>query len=102
MLFRSGSPSANASSTHSASIPVHFASPTHSTLTVGSELTSYLDSDPVSQFDDSFNILSWWHDHKRTYHVLPILAKDIMNVSVSTISSESAFSLAGRVIEEHR
>jgi hypothetical protein len=32
-----------------------------------SELTKYLDSDPISQFDDSFNILFWWHDHKRTY-----------------------------------
>jgi hypothetical protein len=60
---------------------------------VGSELTTYLDSDPVSQFDDSFSILFWWHDHKRTYHVLSILAKDIMNIHVSTISPESAFSL---------
>jgi hypothetical protein len=101
-LFGSGSPSANASSAHSESIPVHSASPAHSTLPVGSELTSYLDSDHVSQFDDSFNILSWWHDHKRTYHVLSILAKDIMTIPVSTIYSESVFSLAGRVIEIRR
>jgi hypothetical protein len=33
---------------------------------------------------------------------LSILAKDIMIILVSTISLESAFSLAGRVIEEHR
>jgi hypothetical protein len=45
------------------------ASTSTSALPVGSELTTYLDSDPVSQFDDSFSILSWWHDHKRTYHV---------------------------------
>jgi hypothetical protein len=67
-----------------------------------SELTNYLDSDPVSQFDDSFNILPWWHDQKRTYHVLSILAKDILTVPVSTISSESAFSLCGRVLDERR
>jgi hypothetical protein len=66
------------------------------------ELTTYLDSDPVSQFDDSFSILSWWHDHKRTYHVLSILAKDIMTVPVSTISLESVFPLCGRVIEKRR
>jgi hypothetical protein len=94
-LFGSGSPSANASSAHSAS-------PAHSTLSVGSELTSYLDSDLVSQFDDSFNILSWWHDHKRTCPVWSIFAKDIMIVPISTISSKSAFSLADRVIEERR
>jgi hypothetical protein len=65
-----------------------------------SELTNYLDFDHVSQFDGSFNILSWWHDHKRTYQVLSILAKDILIVPVSTISSESAFSLCGRVLDE--
>ena len=50
--------------------------------------------------DDDFNILNWWHEHKRAYHVLSILAKDIMTVVVSNISSESAFSLIGRNIEE--
>jgi hypothetical protein len=32
--------------------------------------------------------------------VLSILAKDILTVPVSTISSESAFSLGGRVLDE--
>ena len=66
------------------------------------ELLSYLDSDPVSEYHDDFNILSWWRDHRRAYPVLSILAKDVMTVLVSTISSESTFSLAGRVIEERR
>ena len=26
----------------------------------GSELTSYLDSDPVNFFDEEFSVLSWW------------------------------------------
>ena len=67
-----------------------------------SELSSYLDSDTITQFDDSFNILSWWQQHKLTYPVLSVLAKDILTVPASTISSESTFSLAGRVIEERR
>jgi hypothetical protein len=44
--------------------------------------------------------LSWWRDHRCLYPVLSILAKDIMTAPVSTISSESTFSLVGRVIEE--
>ena len=56
-----------------------------------SELSSYLDSDNVNMFDDDFNILNWWRDHKHTYPVLSILAKDVLSVPVSTISSESAF-----------
>ena len=32
----------------------------------------------------------------------PMLARDVLTVPVSTISSESAFSLTGRIIEERR
>jgi hypothetical protein len=67
-----------------------------------SELSSYLDSDCVIQYDEEFNILNWWHEHKRTYPVLSLLARDVLTVPTSTISSESTFSLAGRVIEERR
>ncbi|CAO2201317.1 unnamed protein product [Urochloa humidicola] len=68
----------------------------------GTELTAYLDSDTVTQYDDDFCVLSWWHEHKRSYPVLSILAKDVLTVPVSTISSESAFSTTGRIIEERR
>jgi hypothetical protein len=51
------------------STPEHF-TPHSSTSTNSflfesqSELLSYLDSDSVSQYDDDFNILSWWCDHR--------------------------------------
>lgn len=67
-----------------------------------SELASYLDSDTVSQLDNDFDLMQWWHEHKLTYPVLSILAKDIFTVPVSTISSESTFSTTGRIIEERR
>jgi hypothetical protein len=67
-----------------------------------SELSSYLDIDTVTCFDDDFDILNWWHEHKLTYPVLSILAKDIISVPVSTVSSESCFSLTSRVIKEDR
>ncbi|WVZ50989.1 hypothetical protein U9M48_002185 [Paspalum notatum var. saurae] len=68
----------------------------------GTELSSYLDSDIAQKFDDDFDILDWWRDHKITYPILSILAKDIFSVPVSTVSSESAFSLVSRVIKERR
>ena len=67
-----------------------------------SELVSYLDCDTLNQLTDEFNILNWWHQHKLTYPVLSIIAKDILTVPVSTISSESTFSMTGRIIEERR
>jgi hypothetical protein len=30
-----------------------------------SELSSYLDSNCVVQYNEEFNILIWWHEHKR-------------------------------------
>ena len=67
-----------------------------------SELVSYLDCDTVSQLDDDFSLLNWWHQNKLTYPVLSIMAKDVLTVPVSTISSESTFSMTGRIIEERR
>jgi hypothetical protein len=54
---------------------------------VGNELSSYLDSDNVSHTDDKFNIISWWHEHKLSYPVLLVLARDVLSVPVSTVSS---------------
>jgi hypothetical protein len=45
-----------------------------------SKLSSYLDSDPLTEFDESSSVLSWWRDHKRTYPILSILAKDVLIV----------------------
>jgi hypothetical protein len=50
----------------------------------------------------TFNILSWWHEHKQTFLILYILARDVLSVSISTVFSECCFSLTGRVIEEWR
>ncbi|XBJ13624.1 hypothetical protein VPH35_005770 [Triticum aestivum] len=71
----------------------------------GGELAKYLNSDKVMYDLDSeedFNLLQWWQEHKLTFPVLSILARDVLSVPVSTVSSESAFSLAGRIIEERR
>ncbi|XP_066341356.1 zinc finger BED domain-containing protein DAYSLEEPER-like [Miscanthus floridulus] len=63
---------------------------------------AYLDSDNVTSYEDDFDLLLWWRDHKLTFPILSIMARDIISVPVSTISSESCFSLIGRIIEEWR
>ena len=66
------------------------------------ELSGYLDSDAIHHEAQDFNVLGWWNDHKITYPVLSKLARDVLTVPVSTVSSESAFSLCGRIIEDRR
>jgi hypothetical protein len=66
------------------------------------ELIVYLDSDNVAAYEDDFDILNWWHEHKLTYPILSIMARDIMSIPASTTSSESTFSLSGRILEDRR
>jgi hypothetical protein len=51
------------------------------------ELSSYLDSDIISQFGSNLSILSCWHHYKITHPILSILAKDVLTIPTSTISS---------------
>jgi len=46
--------------------------------------------------------LKWWKRHVDTYKVLAEMARDILAVPVSTVSSESAFSTSGRVLDQFR
>jgi hypothetical protein len=57
----------------------------------GGEL--YLDSDNVTAYEDDFDLLLWWRDHKLTFHVISRMTRNIMSVPVPTVSSESCFSL---------
>jgi hypothetical protein len=58
---------------------------TSSASAIGCELTAYLDSDNVTAYEDDFDLLRWWRDHKLTCPVLSIMARDIMSVLVSTL-----------------
>jgi hypothetical protein len=82
--------------------PVSVFTSSQSAASVACELTAYLDSDNVTAYEDDFDLLLWWHDHKLTYHILSTMARVIIVVPVSTVSSESSFSLTVRIIEERR
>jgi hypothetical protein len=48
-----------------------------------------------------FDILEWWkiHSNQQMYPILASLARDILAVPVSTVASESTFSIGGRVLD---
>jgi hAT family C-terminal dimerisation region len=47
---------------------------------------------------NSIDILGYWKRNKTTYPTLDMMARDIFTVSVSTLSSESCFSSANRIL----
>nr|GFA29027.1 zinc finger BED domain-containing protein RICESLEEPER 2 [Tanacetum cinerariifolium] len=51
---------------------------------------------------NAFDILSWWKGRQSQFPVLSIMTRDLLNVQASTVASESAFSLSGRVLSIRR
>lgn len=66
-----------------------------------SELQLYLD-EPVFPRKEDFDILGWWKANSPKLPVLSKIARDILAIPATTVASESAFSVGGRVIDENR
>ena len=66
-----------------------------------SELDAYLE-EALVRGDENFEILSWWKTNSNKYHVLSLMARDFLAIPLSTISSESTFSLSGSILGDNR
>ncbi|KAL6124396.1 hypothetical protein ACLB2K_076908 [Fragaria x ananassa] len=74
-----------------------------SSSTNSTDLQVYLDLAKIEVDDDNqFNVLGWWKTNHTLYHVLSLMARDLLSVPASTVASEAAFSAGGRVVSEKR
>jgi hypothetical protein len=48
------------------------------------------------------NILEFRKVNELRYPIVPAMAHDILSISISTVASESTFSIDGRVIDQYR
>ncbi|PON73303.1 HAT, C-terminal dimerization domain containing protein [Parasponia andersonii] len=71
--------------------------PTQSTLQLNKDGSSDIDPN-----DENFKVLEWWHKCQPRFPVLSQLARDVLTISVSMISSESAFSTTKMIVDERR
>uniref|UniRef100_A0ACD5UTW0 Uncharacterized protein n=1 Tax=Avena sativa TaxID=4498 RepID=A0ACD5UTW0_AVESA len=67
-----------------------------------SDLKRYLDDEIENIPDDKFDILSWWKMNELKYPLVAKIARDILTIPVTSVSSESAFSTGGRVVDDYR
>ncbi|KAJ1692524.1 hypothetical protein LUZ63_009222 [Rhynchospora breviuscula] len=68
-----------------------------------SELDDYLGQGlDEAEVDVEFDILAWWKLKAPKYPILSQLTRDILAVPISTVASESAFSIGGRVLSPVR
>ncbi|KAJ1703531.1 hypothetical protein LUZ63_003310 [Rhynchospora breviuscula] len=67
------------------------------------DLDNYL-KEPVFQHRSSspFDVLQWWKINSIRYPILSKLAKDVLYIPITIVSSESAFSAGGRILDDYK
>ena len=50
----------------------------------------------------NLNVLEWWKDQSKRFPILALMACDLLSVPITTVASESAFSIGGRVLSKYR
>ncbi|KAL6911676.1 hypothetical protein ACP4OV_000481 [Aristida adscensionis] len=67
-----------------------------------SDLKKYLE-DPIEDLAaNNFDILEWWKVNEAKYPAVAKMAKDILTIPITTVSSESSFSAGGRIVDDYR
>jgi hypothetical protein len=66
------------------------------------ELDMYLQEATIAVDSPLFDIFNWWKVNSLRFPTLAVLAKTILMVPMTSISSESAFSMSGRILSDYQ
>ncbi|KAK9682394.1 hypothetical protein RND81_10G070700 [Saponaria officinalis] len=66
-----------------------------------SELKLYLE-EPILPRSAEINVLDYWKTHCVRYPVLAQMVRDVLAIPISTVASESTFSIGGRILDPYR
>ena len=64
-----------------------------------SMLSNYLE-DPKIERKVDLNVLEFWKINQDKYGELSCLARDVLSVPITTVASESSFSIGGRIVSK--
>ncbi|XP_060183345.1 zinc finger BED domain-containing protein DAYSLEEPER-like [Lycium barbarum] len=65
-----------------------------------SEIEKYLLDD--LEKTNELEILAWWKVSSARYPIISRMARDVLSIPISTVASESAFSISGRILDSYR
>ena len=66
-----------------------------------SELERYLAED-IELDSDDFDILMWWKVNEPRFPILAEMVRDVLVIPISSVASECAFIIGGRVLDPFR
>ncbi|CAA0824227.1 Zinc finger BED domain-containing protein DAYSLEEPER [Striga hermonthica] len=69
---------------------------------IANEIDKYFNDAYESTKNDDFDLLGWWKSKVSSYSILSKVAKDVLVFPSSTVASENAFSLGGRIVDPFR
>ena len=73
------------------------------TNTGNSQLDIYLEEPKLDyQHFEDMDVLTYWKDQSHRFPELALMACDVLAIPITTVASESAFSIGGRVLTKYR
>lgn len=67
-----------------------------------SEIDAYLSDGVERGVNEDFDVLIWWKANSTKFPILSQVAKNVLAMPITTVASESTFSVGGRVIDPFR
>ena len=68
-----------------------------------SQLDLYLEETRLNhRIHADLDVLGYWKSHSNRFPELSLMARDILSIPITTVASESAFNIGGRILDKFR